>query len=327
MRNRLSAVLAFLAVAACGDATPPDVRVIALEASDTVRLDAIRDSVLLAAELVFDDGRREPLNGAHWTGSGADAATLHSDGWVWTRGEGSFIATVSHDTLTASTYVEIRREGRIVITFDDGWRTARTVALPALQTAGLRGNVAVVPETVGWEAFLDMADIEALDEAGWAFVSHSVTHADLATLSASALEAELVESRSWIRDQDLRFGNVFIVPYHSWGDRERAAIQRHYAAARGATVDATWPEFIAEWRPVDSYGITSLDASAMARTATGRADIMTWVHQAIEGGFLLDLMFHDIPPDDVADFLELVNALEAVRERVFTWAELYPAAE
>jgi hypothetical protein len=144
------------------------------------------------------------------------------------------------------------------------------------------GNVAVVTATLGWPAFLDRHDMQALHDAGWAFVSHSVSHADLTTLSDTELEAELTHSREWILAEQLRFGDVFVVPYHEWGDRERSAIRRHYAAARGA---------------------------------------------AIDGGFLLDIMFHDVPPEETQDFLALVDALATVRDRVSTWADLYPLAE
>lgn len=322
-------IMALAVLAACGDATGPgpDRRVTGLALPDTVRLDAIRDSVLLPAELVYEDGHREPLVVGEWTGDGGDAATLHSDGWVWTRDEGHFVATVRHDTLSASTRVVIRREGRIILTFDDGWRSARTVALPALSAAGLVGNVAVVVQTVGWPAFLDRSQLQDLHDAGWAFVSHSLSHDSLTTLAAADLDVELAESRQWILDQGLRMGDAFIVPFHDWGQREREAIRRHYAAARGATVDATWPEVVAEWRPEDPYGITTLDASELVRTSHGRADLMAWVRDAIEHGQLLDLMFHDIPSADVTAFHALVAELAGVRDRVFTWADAYPVAE
>jgi hypothetical protein len=320
-------VVGLAMMAACGDATGPAPRLVGLELPDTVHLDAIRDSVRLPAELVYHDGYRELLTVGAWTGNGGDAATLHPDGWVWTRGEGAFVAAVTYETLSASTVVVVRREGRILLTFDDGWRSARTVALPALGDAGLTGSVALVVEAVGWEAYLERADLDVLHNAGWAFVSHTMTHADLTTLSAADMEWELSASRSWIRDQGLRMADVFIVPYHSWGERERAAVLRHYAAARGATVDHTWPEFVAEWRPVDPYGITTLDASAMLRTAAGRAEIMARVRDAIAAGQLVDLMFHDIPAADVGAFHALVAELASVRDRVFTWADLYPVGE
>jgi peptidoglycan/xylan/chitin deacetylase (PgdA/CDA1 family) len=315
------------ALAACGDGTGPVIRVASIDLPDSVRLDAIRDSVRLSAELVFADGRREPLSSGVWSGAPGDAATLYPDGWIWTRANGEFNATVTYDTLSASTRVVIRREGRILLTFDDGLRSARTVALPALQDAGLVGNVAVVTGTLGWTAFLDRQDMQALHDAGWAFVSHSVSHADLTTLSDTELEAELTHSREWILAEQLRFGDVFVVPFHEWGDRERNAIRRHYAAARGATVDATDPTFVAEWRPADPYSITTLDGSALARTQEGRQEVMAWVLDAIDGGFLLDIMFHDVPPEETQGFLALVDALATVRDRVSTWADLYPLAE
>jgi hypothetical protein len=323
----LAAAITAAALAACGDGTGPETRVVALDLPDSVRLDAIRDSVRLPAELVLADGQRQPLAGGAWSGAPGDAATLHPDGWIWTRANGEFTATVTYDTFSASTRVIIRREGRIVITFDDGWRSARTVALPALQDAGLLGNVALVTGTLGWPAFLDRQDMQALHDAGWAFVSHSVTHEDLTTLSEADLEAELTQSREWILAGQLRFGDVFVVPYHEWGERERNAIRRHYAAARGATVDATEPAFVAEWRPVDPFSITTLDGSALARTQEGRQEVMAWVLGAIDGGFLLDIMFHDVPPEDTQGFLALVDDLAIVADRVSTWADLYPLAD
>jgi hypothetical protein len=141
-------VIGFAMMAACGDATGPAPRLVGLELPDTVHLDAIRDSVRLPAELVYEDGYRELLTVGAWTGNGGDAATLHPDGWVWTRGEGEFVASLTYETLSASTVVVVRREGRVLLTFDDGWRSARTVALPALRDAGLTGSVALVVEAV-----------------------------------------------------------------------------------------------------------------------------------------------------------------------------------
>jgi hypothetical protein len=319
-------LLALALPAGCGDATGPEARVMGIALPDAIQLDAVRDSVRLVAELVFDDGAREPLEGGYWAGDAGDAATLHADGWVWTKGEGEFDVTVVHGTWTATSQVVIRREGRILITFDDGWRSARDVA-PTLSAAGLRASVAVITETVGWPAFLGLADLQALHDAGWAFVSHSVTHPDLTSLSDTELEAELVDSKAWLRARGLRLGNAFIVPLHGWGARERAAIRRHYAAARGATVDAHWPHFVAEWRPVDPYDITTLDASALLRRADGRGEIMAQVRDAIARGQLLDLMFHDILPEDRDEFDGLAQDLAEVAERVFTWADLYPVPE
>jgi hypothetical protein len=236
--NRMLAALAFPArrsrgvlfvmlavLAARGDAAGPGPQphLVGLELPDTVHLDGIRDSVRLSAALIYSDGHREPLTVGAWTGNGGDAATLHTDGWVWTRGERAFEASVRFASLSASTVGVVRRP------------------------------------------------------------------------------------RS-----------------HSWGERERAAVRRHYGAARGATVDWSWPEFVADWRPVDPFGITTIDASFLLRTAEGRAEIMTRVRNAISAGQLLDLMFHDVPTEDVDAFRALVSELASVRHRLFTWADLYP---
>lgn len=312
------------ALAACGDAVAPGIGVVEIALPDGVHIDAIPDSVRLTAELVLESGDREPLTGGEWSGDRDDIATVHPDGWVRARQEGELEVTVRYDGLEASTRVLVERAGRVLLTFDDGWRTAHSVALPALSAAGLEASVAVIVSHVGWPAFLDRSHLQDLHDAGWAFVSHTETHANLPTLTDQELENELAGPRQWLMDEELRMGDAFIVPFHDWGERERTAVRRHYAAARGATVDATHPEVVALWRPDDPYGITALDASAMLRSADGRADILRRVDEAIEQGMLLDLMFHDIPPEDVEDFQVLVDDLAPYRDRVFTWADIAP---
>jgi peptidoglycan/xylan/chitin deacetylase (PgdA/CDA1 family) len=324
-RWRVGACLLGAAVLwACGDAAGPDIDVSGIAAPDMVHVDAIPDSVRLAAELVYRSGDQEALAGGEWSGDNDAVAIVHPDGWVHAVAEGEVTATVRYDRFETSTRVVVQRAGRILLTFDDGWRTVHTVALPALADADLVASVAVIIESVGWPAFVDRDQLQDLHDAGWAAVSHSLTHAQLPTLTDQELEAELADSRQWLLDQGLRTGDAFIVPYHDWGDRERDAVRRHYAAARGATTDATYPEFVARWRPDDPYTVTSVDASALLRTPDGRAEILHRVEEAIQEGLLLDLMFHDIPPDDAQAFQALVDALAPYRDRVFTWADIAP---
>jgi peptidoglycan/xylan/chitin deacetylase (PgdA/CDA1 family) len=96
----------------------------------------------------------------------------------------------------------------VVITFDDDYITVYTVAYPAMQERGLSGTnfahtayVGVPPGGPPPTSFdhADWAEINEMEAAGVLFTeSHTVTHRNLTTLSASELTDELADSKAAI---------------------------------------------------------------------------------------------------------------------------------
>lgn len=329
MRRVMAVLLVAAAAAACGEGGTTDApaTVERLVAADSVVITAVRDTATLSADLVLSDASRTPATGVTWGGCNSDVAVVDVQGRITTVGAGTCEAFGVWGEYQATVRIVVRREGVLTLTFDDGWKSARSVALPILADAGLVGNVAVVPGTVGWPAYLSVEEMASLNAAGWAFVSHGMTHADLTTLSPEEVVAEITGPVRWLRERGLRAGNVLVVPYHEWGEREKELIRAEFAAARGRTVDWYWPEFMADWRPSDPYAITTIDASALARTEAGRDSAMAYVEQAVSEGRLLDLMFHDIGPADEAGFRALIQRVARYGDRVRTWSEIYPLSE
>ena len=215
--------------------------------------------------------------------------------------------------------------GRFTITFDDGWRSAWSRGLPTLREHGLRGNVAVITESVdSWSAFLTLAQLRELDDAGWSIVSHSVGHRDLTTLTDAELDRQLGESRDWIQANGFRGSSVFVVPYHAFGPRELAAIRRHYSAARIANSNFYFPDHFEDWEPANPYGLTSIEAATLPfTTAAGRAALVAQVEAALNAGKFVDLMFHDIPPADVEAFEATIALLARFRNANAPYHELF----
>jgi peptidoglycan/xylan/chitin deacetylase (PgdA/CDA1 family) len=85
---------------------------------------------------------------------------------------------------------------RIRITFDDGNRSDRTIALPLLQERGLRADVFVLTGRIGQPGSLDADDIRALRDAGMGIGSHGIAHRDWSRLDAAALRAEVEGSKA-----------------------------------------------------------------------------------------------------------------------------------
>ena len=216
-------------------------------------------------------------------------------------------------------------DGRLTITFDDGWRSAYTRGLPTLRAHGLRGNVAVITESVDyWDGFLTLAELQELDDAGWSLVSHSVGHADLRTLTDAQLERELTVSKAWLQTNGFKGSSVFVIPYHAFGQRELAAIRRHYSAARVANSNYYVPEHFEDWRPANPYGLTSIEASmAPYTTVAGRNALIAQVAAALEAGKFVDVMFHDIPATDFEAFKATIAELARFRNVNAPYHELF----
>jgi peptidoglycan/xylan/chitin deacetylase (PgdA/CDA1 family) len=132
------------------------------------------------------------------------------------------------------------------LTFDDGWSSSLTHAVPVLARHGVRATFYVCP---GWwgrqhpdvegEAgrLLDEDGARALVAAGMELGSHTLTHPDLTRLGDAELDRELVESRSAVEAIIGRPCRTLAYPFGSWDGR----------VARAA--EAAGYELAFAWRP------------------------------------------------------------------------------
>ena len=216
--------------------------------------------------------------------------------------------------------------GVITITFDDGWESTYTRAYPVLKELGLAGNVAIYPQAIDgqWSTFMKLSQIKELHAAGWSVVSHSWSHRDLRTISAADLQKELVDSKAWIERNGFGTSKVFIVPFHSWGDRERTAIKQHYSYARGYTVDQFWPERFEKYPPASGYDLTGFEPEyAPFTTAAGRTATMRHVERAVNEGEYLDLFFHQITAEQLPAFRTLMQQVAQYKANVKTFGQAF----
>lgn len=92
----------------------------------------------------------------------------------------------------------------VVITFDDGWSSTRTHALPILQRHGMTATAFVVtdPQASVFDSAREVdpplrpEEWSALAQAGWEIASHTHTHPPLVECSEDRLEEELSRSRA-----------------------------------------------------------------------------------------------------------------------------------
>jgi len=108
----------------------------------------------------------------------------------------------------------------IVITFDNGYIPQATFAPAVLSRYGWPGVLNEI--TAG---HLDNARISYLLSLGWEIDSHSVNHPDLTAVSASALEYQVVASRSFLRDAFQIPVNSFCYPSSKYNAAVIAAVK------------------------------------------------------------------------------------------------------
>ena len=141
----------------------------------------------------------------------------------------------------------------VAVTFDDGYRSVLTEALPILDLLGLPATVFVATDFVGRDApmswpgidqwvggpheeelvGLSWDDLASLQNAGWEIGSHTCSHPQLSRLDDRGLRHELEESR---RTCEERLGRcrTLALPYGDGDERViRAAEEAGYLAVAG----------------------------------------------------------------------------------------------
>lgn len=111
------------------------------------------------------------------------------------------------------------RDDAICLTFDDGWESDATVALPALADRALRATFFVTTGHVGAPSFLTWPQVRALAEAGMEVGSHTCSHPDLTRLGPDDLRRELRASREELQGRLGRPVDGLSVPHGSYNRR------------------------------------------------------------------------------------------------------------
>jgi peptidoglycan/xylan/chitin deacetylase (PgdA/CDA1 family) len=126
-----------------------------------------------------------------------------------------------------------------VVSFDDGFRSHHSKALPILSELGWPGvlNLQVHSEKgLPDDAALSPEMVEEMIAAGWELASHTISHADLTTVDDAQLESEVVGSRKALQRQFDVPVDHFCYPAGKYDDAVVEAVERAgYSSA--ATVD------------------------------------------------------------------------------------------
>jgi peptidoglycan/xylan/chitin deacetylase (PgdA/CDA1 family) len=157
-----------------------------------------------------------------------------------------------YETIWPSDWLEWLRSGKalprkpVLITFDDAYVDTAKFAFPLLRKYGKKAAVFVVTEQVGgtnlWDELngletlhlMSAEEIRRWADANIEFGAHSCTHADLTTISAEELRAEVEGSK---RELEAIIGKPvvsFAYPFGKQSEQVRAVVAGCFDLAFGA---------------------------------------------------------------------------------------------
>lgn len=129
-------------------------------------------------------------------------------------------------------------EPLISVTFDDGYETNYSVAMPLLHQYGIRTTQYVLTGTSNDPSYMSWEQIGQFKASGHELACHTVSHADLTTLSQTALHNELGVCK---RELTKRYGPVtnFASPYGVSNPATLKAIGTYFDSQRNTLGDPT----------------------------------------------------------------------------------------
>jgi peptidoglycan/xylan/chitin deacetylase (PgdA/CDA1 family) len=293
--------------------------------ADTVLLSAQGETAFLGPAFFDVWGNEAEPRPVEWRSSNPAVITVAADGLITAVDYGEAWIFPELETTVDSIRVTSVPRGAITVTFDDGFRSAYQNAIPIMTELGLRGNVGVYTEAVGWPDYMTEAQLAELHEAGWSMPSHSVSHDTLTLLTPAELDDELRDSREWLDARGFRGSNVFVAPYLEFGERERINTSQYYIAARGESARRTEPDTLVAWRPDNPFKLTGVDADALPfTTEEGRAILRGLLERTVSEGSFLDVFFHRVQTADTAGVRATLELVAEYGERVLPYHELFP---
>jgi peptidoglycan/xylan/chitin deacetylase (PgdA/CDA1 family) len=121
----------------------------------------------------------------------------------------------------------------IVLTFDDGSASIPRNAMPVLRKLRWPGVLNLKLGNVREHGGITEAQVRRLVRSGWEIDSHTISHPDLTTLSAAALQHEVADSRWMLQRRFHVPARFFCYPAGRYDARVIAAVQA--AGYLGAT--------------------------------------------------------------------------------------------
>jgi peptidoglycan/xylan/chitin deacetylase (PgdA/CDA1 family) len=184
----------------------------------------------------------------------------------------------------------------VTFVFDDGFKSIYSRVFPVLNSSLFPGVTAVISLNAvgGYTNYMNITELQTLQENKWEIASHSVTHPDMQLLNDTQLDHELLDSKNTLWSNGFNVYN-FVSPYGSYNSHTQAHIMKYYDSDRSTQIEDVPP---GNEYPLPGKSIWS---------NTTPDEVNTWVDKAIKNNSWLILVFHNIadhPGEDTPMWIE-----------------------
>jgi uncharacterized repeat protein (TIGR02543 family) len=195
------------------------------------------------------------------------------------------VGTLTIDNASLNSYVPTGFSSPLVtLTFDDGYETEYTNALPILEQYGFNSTQFDITDLIGKSGYMTAAQLKTLYQDGDEIASHTVTHDDLTQETASQLTTEMSQSKTTLQTDTGENVNDFAYPYGLYNANVMSAAQKYYSAARGVESGLN---------SKDNFNQYDLKVEDVYTTTT-TAQIADWVAQAQATNTWLIFVYHGV---------------------------------
>jgi peptidoglycan/xylan/chitin deacetylase (PgdA/CDA1 family) len=179
----------------------------------------------------------------------------------------------------------------VSLTFDDGFLSTFTNALPVLSQRGIPATAFITTSWIDSGTTGDNFPAMNWDQVttlqnqyGWEIGSHTVTHPQLNTLPIDQVDQELTQSKEVLQSHGIN-ATSFASPYGEVNDEVVAESLKTYAVHRGFTDRLDTKD--------NSYNNSNTVVQSVEES-TSLTDVQSWVDQAMQMGQWLVLVFHNV---------------------------------
>lgn len=170
------------------------------------------------------------------------------------------------------------------IWFDDGWASPYNQGYQYMKNKGFPGVNAFMTDYIGYVPyFYSLAMAKTVQTSGWENTNHTMSHPDLASLTAAEIEKEIKGGLDYLLNNGFGAASFYFAPpYTSYNDTVLSIAKKYCLVNR---------------RMEDIYNLNPLvDLNAIGyREVTNEVTPQTvqqWVNEAIAHGYWLVLLFH-----------------------------------
>ncbi len=202
--------------------------------------------------------------------------------------ESSGTLSVDHFSLTKNTTLKPTfNQGMVTLSFDDGWLSTYQNGIPVLNNYGINSTQYIVSGELGNYGYINSTQMFDMQSQGHEIAAHSITHADLSTLTNEQITQEVLGSKQDLEALGANTITSFAYPYGTWNENIKSIVGLSgYQGARTALVQDGGLNYANQ----DPFLLKTVSVEVN----TPVSEVQQWIAEAVNSNTWLILVFHQI---------------------------------